>query len=140
MKKVIRLTESDLTRIVKRVIKEQTSSEVDEDMVQQGIEILNREIPRLKKEKRQSRTYDFNVTHYIDKRGEEYIRHEDRSFAFPEGTSGFVLVKQPVGDVLSILGLPPDSEEIEVILKKWLEDNYGFIDPIPIPNFFYQTK
>ena len=139
MKKVIRLTESDLTRIVKRVIKEQTSSEVDEDMVQQGIEILNREIPRLRKEKKQS-DRGFDITHYIDKRGEEYIRHEDRSFAFPEGTSGFVLVKQPVGDVLSILGLPPDSEEIEVILKKWLEDNYGFIDPIPIPNFFYQTK
>jgi hypothetical protein len=135
MKKVIRLTESDLTRIIKRVIKEQTYSEVDEDIVQQGLDLLNSKIPRLRKEKKQSRE-GFDITHYIDKRGEKYIYHADQSsYAYNKGTSGGVALLQPFGDALSTLGLDSDSEEMEVILTKWLEDNYGFIEPIVMPMF-----
>jgi hypothetical protein len=139
MKKVIRLTESDLTRIIKRVIKEEENSQ-EEDVIQQGLDLLNSKIPRLRKEKKQSRR-GFDITHYIDKRGEEYIRHVDQSSSvYPKGTSGIVTLLQPVGDVLSTLGLDSESEEMEVILKKWLEDNYGFIDPTPVPEFTYKSE
>jgi hypothetical protein len=139
MKKVVRLTESDLTRIIKRVIKEQENSQ-EEDVIQQGLDLLNSEIPRLRKEKKQS-DKGFDITYYIDKRGEKYIYHVDQSSSvYPEGTSGFVTLLQPFGDVLSTLGLDIDSEEMEVILTKWLEDNYGFIEPIVAPTFIYKFK
>jgi hypothetical protein len=136
MKKVIRLTESDLTRIIKRVIKEEENSQ-EEDVIQQGLDLLNSEIPRLKTEKR-SGTGGFDTTYYIDKSGKVYIRHAD--IAMFDNTSGLVLLTQPVGDVLSTLGLRSDSKEMKLILKKWLEDNYGFIDPEPIPGFSYKSE
>jgi hypothetical protein len=138
MKKVIRLTESDLTRIVKRVIKEQTYSEVDEDIVQQGIEILNRKIPELFEEEIRVGRQNHKQINYVDKKGEVYFFNYDQSKWQDKGDSGAVVATPIVTNMLSVLGLDEeyDWETMHAILEKWLEDNTNLKNPIAIP--FYR--
>jgi hypothetical protein len=58
MKKIIRLTESDLTRIVKRVIKEQTE-DLQDDMLQQIID-MDRELDNDPTYKKYEKVYTLN--------------------------------------------------------------------------------
>ena len=122
MKKVIRLTESDILRVVKKIINETEKS--SQYRLEKAINFLNNKFGNLIEYKLDD---EDDWTYYVDNRGKPHFYTLDSS-----GGYMISIFKNTWGPVEDIFGFDNGSPEMEIILTKWLEDSYGIENAIPI--------
>jgi hypothetical protein len=123
VKKVIKLTESDLTKLVKRIIYE--TENVEQHIIEKAVNFLNRKFGNLTEFKLKD---EDDWTYYVNIHGRPHFFTSDlidRHFI-----SVFENTWRPVQDIFNI---DYRSPEMEIILNKWLEDSYGMENVVAIP-------
>ena len=146
MKKIIKLTESDLTNIVKRVIKENAAKDSLIDMLKNdgwesaaelvgGVENLKRLVGIETPMDFLNIFTDLDVVHSEKEPDWELYRYEKgNNMMFYDRKNDYVFVNIP--NIWSFLeeGFRLDYVEIQEIIKEWLSEVYNLRGITPIPD------